>query len=363
MMTVGDQPSSGMSLLELLNIYQDWETRFSESFHQQVFTMNDLKELMISMNFLEDKQRYLMENVLQAPPPPPPPPPPSDEENNATTSDEEDNTPPTDKEVNTATPPTDKEVNTATPPTDKEVNTATPPTDDEVNTATPPTSHKEVSPTPTPPMVQSATTSVLEARPVPTGDAAIPVPTTTTVPEAPPASSSSDSDTEETSVYQETDTDDDAEEDDIVDEEDDENEGSDVDKRKRKRGKRKVSSQRKQSRRQNEEDEEEEEKGNDDDDDDDDDQEHQILSQMSNHSNPRQYSLYIIWCYNKYYCKIGITSMEEEGFVKRYKTYIPHFVYWLYPLKEKSCTWKVARSYESVVHHELSKFLSFQITS
>jgi hypothetical protein len=66
------------------------------------------------------------------------------------------------------------------------------------------------------------------------------------------------------------------------------------------------------------------------------------------------YHLYIIWNYNKFYCKIGITSSNSMKHVARYKTYLANFIYWFIPISIQ-CRWEIAKKYENLVHTTLSK--------
>jgi hypothetical protein len=80
-----------------------------------------------------------------------------------------------------------------------------------------------------------------------------------------------------------------------------------------------------------------------------------ILSQH-NRNEIQTYHIYIIWSYNRFYCKIGITSSNVLNLLKRYKTYIANFIYWFIPIIIR-CRWELAKKYEDLVHASLSKYL------
>ena len=80
-----------------------------------------------------------------------------------------------------------------------------------------------------------------------------------------------------------------------------------------------------------------------------------VLSTSSLSNSEKQYYLYLTWYLSKYYCKIGITSSNHDEFLKRYRTYIGNFYYWIFPLKRK-CIWNVARQYETLVHNTLQQY-------
>ena len=85
----------------------------------------------------------------------------------------------------------------------------------------------------------------------------------------------------------------------------------------------------------------------------------QSSSPSARHRNrKKQYYLYLLWSFSKYYCKMGISSNDEDGLSKRYRTYNANFIFWIETLPFR-CRWEIAKKYEDILHASMSQFSHF----
>lgn len=76
-----------------------------------------------------------------------------------------------------------------------------------------------------------------------------------------------------------------------------------------------------------------------------------VLTQESETNRVQEYSLYLVWSFHDF-CKIGITRKDQDSFLDRYRTYLPNFIFWYYPLSQP-CVSLVARQYENMLKSQL----------